>query len=56
VLAIACVREAAVRFISESDDDAALKVDAGCAATLPRPGVFVPIAPAPAASGAEGAR
>jgi pimeloyl-ACP methyl ester carboxylesterase len=56
VLSIACVREAAVRFISEPDDDAALKVDAGCAAALPRPGVFVPIAPASAASGKEGSR
>ena len=59
VLSIACVREAAVRFISEPDDDAALKVDAGCAAALPRPGAFVPIgpiAPAPGASGAGGSR
>jgi pimeloyl-ACP methyl ester carboxylesterase len=58
VLALACVREAAMRFVTAASDDAALKVDAGCAASLPRPAAFVPIAPtAPAAPvKAEGAR
>lgn len=45
VLALACMREAAMRFVTAASDDAALKVDTGCAASLPRPMVFVPIAP-----------
>jgi pimeloyl-ACP methyl ester carboxylesterase len=54
VLSLACLREAAVRFVSAASDDTALKVDTGCAASLPRPAVFVPIAPvsAPAAPAA----
>jgi hypothetical protein len=53
-LSLACLREAAVRFVSAASDDTALKVDTGCAASLPRPAVFVPIAPvsAPAAPAA----
>ena len=56
VLSLACVRDAAMRFITEASDEGALKVDADCAASMPRPPAFVPIAPAMAASAAEGAR
>jgi len=43
VMALPCVRDAVLRFIEAADDDAALKVDASCAATLPRPRLFVPL-------------
>ena len=56
VLSLACMRDAAMRFIGEASDEAALKVETGCAASLPRPPVFVPIAPASAASAAEVSR
>jgi len=42
-LALACMREAATRFIDAEDDAAALAVDADCARTMPRPGVFLPL-------------
>jgi pimeloyl-ACP methyl ester carboxylesterase len=43
VMALPCVRDAVLRFIEAADDDAALKVNAQCAATLPRPRLFVPL-------------
>jgi pimeloyl-ACP methyl ester carboxylesterase len=43
VMALPCVRDAVLRFIEAADDDAALKVDASCAAALPRPRLFVPL-------------
>jgi pimeloyl-ACP methyl ester carboxylesterase len=43
VMALPCVRDAVLRFIEAADDDAALKVSAQCAATLPRPRLFVPL-------------
>lgn len=43
VLQLACVRDAVVRFVDAASDDEAMKVDAGCAATLPRPPAFVPV-------------
>ena len=43
VLGLACVRDAAMRFIDAASDDAALKVETGCAAAIPRPLVFVPL-------------
>jgi pimeloyl-ACP methyl ester carboxylesterase len=43
VMALPCVRDAVQRFIEAADDDAALKVDASCAASLPRPRLFVPL-------------
>jgi len=43
VMALPCVRDAVLRFIEAADDDAALKVDASCAANLPRPRLFVPL-------------
>ncbi len=53
VLSLACLREAAMRFVSEPTDDAALKVDTACAASVPRPPAFVPIPPAPAVEAAR---
>jgi pimeloyl-ACP methyl ester carboxylesterase len=47
VMALPCMREAVQRFIDAADDAAALKVDAHCAATLPHPRAFVPLADAP---------
>jgi pimeloyl-ACP methyl ester carboxylesterase len=44
VIALPCLRDAVQRFIDAPDDDAALKVDADCAAAVPRPKVFVPLA------------
>jgi hypothetical protein len=49
-MGLPCLREAVQRFIEASDDAAALAVDAGCAATLPRPRVFVPVAQAAASA------
>jgi pimeloyl-ACP methyl ester carboxylesterase len=46
VMALPCVRDAVLRFIEAADDATALKVDATCAAALPRPRVFVPLAQA----------
>ena len=43
VMALPCVRDAVLRFIEAADDDAASKVDASCAAALPRPRLFVPL-------------
>ena len=53
VLALACLRDAAQRFITEDDDDAALagiERDGACAAALPAPRVFEP----PGTATAEG--
>jgi pimeloyl-ACP methyl ester carboxylesterase len=51
VLAIGCVRDAAVRFIQAEDDAAALAVPTDCAQAVPRPPAWSP--PAPAVSGSE---
>lgn len=53
VLQLACLREAVQRFVDAPDDDAALAVDASCAAGLPRPPAFVPVMPATLASEAS---
>jgi pimeloyl-ACP methyl ester carboxylesterase len=51
VMAMGCMRDAIFKFIDANSDDEALKVDATCAAQLPRPGAFVPLAEAtPAAN------
>ncbi|EGJ09453.1 MULTISPECIES: alpha/beta hydrolase [Rubrivivax] len=42
VLAVGCIRDAVFRFIDAETEADALAVDFGCAATLPRPAVFVP--------------
>jgi pimeloyl-ACP methyl ester carboxylesterase len=46
VMAIACLRDAVYRFVDAESDDEALQVDASCARAVPRPGVFLPVAPA----------
>ena len=43
VMALPCVRDAVLRFIEAANDEAASKVDASCAAALPRPRLFVPL-------------
>ncbi|HET7525497.1 MAG TPA: alpha/beta hydrolase [Burkholderiaceae bacterium] len=43
VMALACVRDAVLRFIEAPDDAAALNVEQACAADLPHPRVFVPL-------------
>jgi pimeloyl-ACP methyl ester carboxylesterase len=45
VMALPCLRDVLFRFIDAADDTAALAVDADCARALPRPRVFVPVAP-----------
>jgi pimeloyl-ACP methyl ester carboxylesterase len=49
VMALPCLRDAVQRFIDAADDDEALKVSADCAAAVPRPRLFVPLAQASAA-------
>ncbi len=48
VMALPCVRDVLFRFIDADTDAAAQQVDTGCAAALPRPPAFVPLAPAAA--------
>lgn len=43
VMAIGCLRDALFRFIDAESDEEASKVDAGCAAAIPRPPAFRPI-------------
>jgi hypothetical protein len=40
VMAIGCMRDVLYRFVDAAGDDAALKVDAGCVAGIPRPPMF----------------
>jgi pimeloyl-ACP methyl ester carboxylesterase len=42
LLALPCLADAVFRFVDAADDARALRVDAGCARDIPRPGVFVP--------------
>ncbi len=44
VLGLGCMRDVLFRFIDAVDDADAMTVDAGCAASVPRPPAFVPIA------------
>lgn len=46
VLTIGCMRDALFRFIDASSDAAAAAVDVACAAAIPRPPAFVPLAAA----------
>jgi pimeloyl-ACP methyl ester carboxylesterase len=50
VMALACMRDVIFKFIDAATDEEALKVDANCAAALPRPGAFVPLNDSPMAS------
>lgn len=47
VLGIGCARDLVFRFIDAADDAAALAIDTACVASIPRPGVFIPISAAP---------
>jgi len=49
VLGIGCARDVMFRFIDAADGAAALAVDAGCLAAIPRPPAFEPVASAGAA-------
>lgn len=49
VMALPCLRDVLFRFVDAADDTAALAVDAGCAAALPRPPVLAPLAASGAA-------
>lgn len=44
VLALGCMRDVVFHFVDADSDEQALRVDAGCAAAMPRPPAFVPIA------------
>jgi pimeloyl-ACP methyl ester carboxylesterase len=46
VLALPCMRDVLFRFVDAASDGQALIVDADCAAAIPRPPVFVPVAAA----------
>jgi pimeloyl-ACP methyl ester carboxylesterase len=52
VMALGCMRDVLFRFIDAASDDEALKVEADCAARMPRPGAFVPVT-APVAEAAR---
>ncbi len=41
-IGLPCMRDVLFRFIDAETDEAAMKVDAGCALAIPRPGAFVP--------------
>jgi pimeloyl-ACP methyl ester carboxylesterase len=49
VMALPCLRDAVQRFIDAASDEEALKLDGDCAAAVPRPRVFVPLASAASA-------
>jgi pimeloyl-ACP methyl ester carboxylesterase len=42
VMALPCLRDVVFRFIDAPGDDEAMKLEATCAAAIPRPGAFVP--------------
>lgn len=42
VMSLGCMRDVVFRFLDAATDELAMKVDAGCVAQVPRPGVFVP--------------
>ena len=44
VMSVACLRDAVQRFIDAADDDEALTLNVECAAAVPRPRVYVPLA------------
>jgi TAP-like protein len=54
VMGLACLRDAVQRFIDAPSDDAALQVGVDCAASVPRPPLFVPVAAGPVPAGASG--
>ncbi len=56
LLALPCLRDVVYRFIDAETDAEALKVDTGCAAGVPRPPAFVPLAVLAADPPASGSR
>ena len=50
VLAVGCARDLLYRFIDAADDADAIALDASCVKAIPRPGVFIPMSAAKAAS------
>ncbi len=53
VMGLPCMRDVLFRFIDAPDDAAALAVDAQCASVIPRPGAFLGLQPARAASASK---
>lgn len=53
VMSLPCMRDVLYRFIDAPDDAAALALDVGCAAGIPRPPAFRPIAPTRTSPGPE---
>ncbi|UXH78476.1 alpha/beta hydrolase [Roseateles amylovorans] len=52
-LTLGCMRDVVFRFIDTEQDDQALKVEADCAARIPRPPIFLPPDPATVAAAAS---
>jgi len=50
VLAVGCARDLLYRFIDAADDADAIALDTNCVKAVPRPGVFIPMSAAKAAS------
>jgi pimeloyl-ACP methyl ester carboxylesterase len=50
VMALACMRDVIFKFIDAETDDEANKLEANCAAGVPRPGAFVPLTDGPLAA------
>jgi hypothetical protein len=42
VMGIGCMRDVLYRFVDAASDDEALKVDASCITSIPRPPMFAP--------------
>jgi pimeloyl-ACP methyl ester carboxylesterase len=53
VMGLGCMRDVIFKFIDAATDEEAQKVDANCAAALPRPGAFVPLSDASVSPGAR---
>ncbi|MCW5635657.1 MAG: alpha/beta hydrolase [Rubrivivax sp.] len=56
VMALPCMRDVLFRFVDAADEEAALQVQADCAAALPRPPAFMPLAPRTSDGAAGGGR
>jgi pimeloyl-ACP methyl ester carboxylesterase len=54
LMALPCIRDVVFRFIDAATDDEALKVDASCAASIPRAPAYVPLAGAVPATSTSG--
>lgn len=52
VMAVGCMSDVVYRFVDAEDDETALRVDARCAQSVPRPMAFEPIRPPKAAASA----